>query len=627
MEDSLDLYGINRWGRDYFSANRKGHVLIRPSTTASGYADVKEIVDALRADGIQTPLLLRFPQLIGDRIQRQYQAFEKARRDYGYKGRLRAVFPMKVNQEKEVIEDIFEFGNRFDYGIEVGSKPELLAAIAIKSNPRAMLICNGFKDYEFIELACYASLFRKNVIVVIDKLDEVEKTIRAVKATGARPIVGIRMKLYTRGGGKWAESGGERAKFGLSAPAILEALEQFRRAKLLSLVKMVHYHIGSQISDIKKITNGIRESARLYCEIRKLRVPLKYLDVGGGMGIDYDGTQSSSSMSANYDMTEYANAVTYTIKTICDDEGVAHPEIITEAGRAITSYHSMLVTEVVEKAQLTADPAEITVRENDPLPVIELKESFDSIGPKTYLGEYHDALTHREDLMSLFNLGQIDVQTRARGELLFRAICRKALKFMKREEKMEDIEEELSDVKKILAHKYVMNYSLFQSTPDVWGINHLFPIAPIHRLGEEPKETATLVDLTCDSDGEVKEFIDYRDTKDVLELHSPNGEPYLLGFFLLGAYQDVLGNFHNLYGPTNEAFLHINRDGSWKVSKIVRGNTSQEMLSHMNWESKELLQSVEKLVLADHASVPQAAGKEFLRRFRRTLGAYVYLNS
>lgn len=627
MEDSLDLYGINRWGRDYFSANRKGHVLIRPSTTASGYADVKEIVDALRADGIQTPLLLRFPQLIGDRIQRQYQAFEKARRDYGYKGRLRAVFPMKVNQEKEVIEDIFEFGNRFDYGIEVGSKPELLAAIAIKSNPRAMLICNGFKDYEFIELACYASLFRKNVIVVIDKLDEVEKTIRAVKATGARPIVGIRMKLYTRGGGKWAESGGERAKFGLSAPAILEALEQFRRAKLLSLVKMLHYHIGSQISDIKKITNGIRESARLYCEIRKLRVPLKYLDVGGGMGIDYDGTQSSSSMSANYDMTEYANAVTYTIKTICDDEGVAHPEIITEAGRAITSYHSMLVTEVVEKAQLTADPAEITVRENDPLPVIELKESFDSIGPKTYLGEYHDALTHREDLMSLFNLGQIDVQTRARGELLFRAICRKALKFMKREEKMEDIEEELSDVKKILAHKYVMNYSLFQSTPDVWGINHLFPIAPIHRLGEEPKETATLVDLTCDSDGEVKEFIDYRDTKDVLELHSPNGEPYLLGFFLLGAYQDVLGNFHNLYGPTNEAFLHINRDGSWKVSKIVRGNTSQEMLSHMNWESKELLQSVEKLVLADHASVPQAAGKEFLRRFRRTLGAYVYLNS
>lgn len=627
MEDSLDLYGINRWGRDYFSANRKGHVLIRPSTTASGYADVKEIVDALRADGIQTPLLLRFPQLIGDRIQRQYQAFEKARRDYGYKGRLRAVFPMKVNQEKEVIEDIFEFGNRFDYGIEVGSKPELLAAIAIKSNPRAMLICNGFKDYEFIELACYASLFRKNVIVVIDKLDEVEKTIRAVKATGARPIVGIRMKLYTRGGGKWAESGGERAKFGLSAPAILEALEQFRRAKLLSLVKMVHYHIGSQISDIKKITNGIRESARLYCEIRKLRVPLKYLDVGGGMGIDYDGTQSSSSMSANYDMTEYANAVTYTIKTICDDEGVAHPEIITEAGRAITSHHSMLVTEVVEKAQLTADPAEITVRENDPLPVIELKESFDSIGPKTYLGEYHDALTHREDLMSLFNLGQIDVETRARGELLFRAICRKALKFMKREEKMEDIEEELSDVKKILAHKYVVNYSLFQSTPDVWGINHLFPIAPIHRLGEEPKETATLVDLTCDSDGEVKEFIDYRDTKDVLELHSPNGEPYLLGFFLLGAYQDVLGNFHNLYGPTNEAFLHINRDGSWKVSKIVRGNTSQEMLSHMNWESKELLQSVEKLVLADHTSVPQAAGKEFLRRFRRTLGAYVYLNS
>lgn len=627
VEDSLDLYGINRWGRDYFSANRKGHLVIRPSTTASTYADVKEIVDALRADGIQTPILLRFPQLIGDRIQRQYQAFEKAKRDYGYKGRLRAVFPMKVNQEKEVIEDIFEFGDRYDYGLEVGSKPELLAALAIKSNQRAMLICNGFKDYEFIELACYGSVFRKNVILVIDKLDEVDKIIQAVRATGAKPMIGIRMKLYTRGGGKWAESGGERAKFGLSVPAILEALERLKKAKMLSLVKMVHYHIGSQISDIKKITNGIREAARLYCEIKKLRVPLKFLDVGGGMGIDYDGTQSSSSMSANYDMSEYANAVTYTIKTICDDEGVAHPDIITEAGRAITSYHSMLVTEIVEKAQLTTDPAEISVRENDPLPVIELKESFDTMGTRNYLEEYHDALTHRDDLMSLFNLGQINMETRARGELLFRAICRKALKFMKKEEKAEDIEEELSDVKKILAHKYVTNYSLFQSTPDVWGINHLFPIAPIHRLEEEPKETGTLVDLTCDSDGEVKDFIGYRDTKDVLELHQPNGDAYHIGFFMLGAYQDVLGNFHNLYGPTNEAFVIINRDGTWKITKIVRGSSSHEMLSHMNWDARELVQHVEKLVLAARTDVPNNAGKEFLRRYRRTLGAYVYLNS
>lgn len=627
VEDSLDLYGINRWGRDYFSANRKGNIVIRPSTSAQTYADVKEIVDTLRADGIQTPMLLRFPQLIGDRIQRQYQAFEKARRDYGYKGRLRAVFPMKVNQEKEVIEDILEFGERHDYGLEVGSKPELLASIAIKKNQRAMLICNGFKDYEFIELACYASLFRKNVIIVIDKLDEVDKIIQAIKATGAKPMIGIRMKLYTRGGGKWAESGGERAKFGLSVPAILEALDHLKKAKLLPLVKMVHYHIGSQISDIKKITNGIREAARLYCEIKKLRVNLKFLDVGGGMGIDYDGTQSSSSMSANYDMTEYANAVTYTIKTICDDEGVAHPEIITEAGRAITAYHSMLVTEVVERAQLSVDPAEITVRDNDPLPVIELKESYDTLGPKTYLEEYHDALTHRDDLMSLFNLGQINMETRARGELLFRAICRKALKFMKKEDRVEDIEEELGDVKKILAHKYVTNYSLFQSTPDVWGINQLFPIAPIHRLSEEPKETGTLVDLTCDSDGEVKEFIDARDTKDVLEVHQPNGDPYYLGFFMLGAYQDVLGNFHNLYGPTNEAFIHINRDGSWKITKIVRGSTSQEMLTHMNWESKELLQMVEKLTLDMQGQVPPPSSKEFLRRFRRTLQGYVYLGT
>lgn len=623
----MDLYGINRWGRDYFSANRKGHLVIRPNTVTQNYADVFEIVESLSKDGVRTPLLLRFPQLIGDRIQRKYQAFDKARRDYGYKGRLRAVFPMKVNQEKEVIEDIFEFGAKHDYGIEVGSKPELLAALALKTNSRALLICNGFKDYEFIELACYGSLFRKNVIIVIDKLDEVDKIIQGVRATGARPMIGIRMRLYTRGGGKWAESGGERAKFGLGVPAILEALKRLKKAKMLPMVKMLHYHIGSQISDIKRITNGIREAARLYAEVWKLRVPLRFLDVGGGMGVDYDGTQSSSSMSANYDMTEYANSVTYTIKTICDDEGVPHPEIITEAGRAIAAYHSLLVAEVIERSQLSTDPAEITLRDGDPLPVIELKESFDAIGPKNYLEEYHDALTHREDLMSLFNLGQIDIKTRARGELLFRAVCRKSLKYMKREEKQEDIEEELSDVKKVLSHKYVCNYSLFQSTPDVWGINQLFPITPLHRLDEEPRETGTLVDLTCDSDGEVKEFIDYRDTKAVLELHQPNGGPYYLAFCLLGAYQDVLGNFHNLYGPPNEAFVHVNRDGSWKITKIVRGNTSQEMLSHMNWDAREMVQTMEKLVLESQNGVGPGARKEYLRRFRRVLSGSVYLDT
>ena len=627
VEDSLDLYGINRWGRDYFSANRKGRLLIRPNTVTSNYADILEIVEALRKDGVQTPVLLRFPQLIGDRIQRQYLAFEKARKDYGYKGRLRAVFPMKVNQEKEVIEDIFEFGQKYDYGIEVGSKPELLAALATKSNSRALLICNGFKDYDFIELACYGSLYRKNVIIVIDKLDEVDMIVDAVKATGARPMIGIRMKLYSRGGGKWVESGGERAKFGLSVPAILEALQRLKKAKMLSFVKMLHFHIGSQISDVKKITNGIREAARLYCQIAKLKVPLRFIDVGGGMGVDYDGTQSSSSMSVNYDMAEYASAVTYTIKTICDDEGVSHPDIITEAGRAITAYHSLLVAEIIQKSPLSVDPAEITVREDDPLPVIELKESFDTIGSKNYLEEYHDAMTHREDLMSLFNLGQIDIETRGRGELLFREICRKALKYMKKEEKQEDIEEELSDVKKILGHKYVVNYSLFQSTPDVWGINHLFPIAPLQRLDEEPKETGTLVDLTCDSDGEVKEFIDYRDTKDVLEIHTANGGPYYIGFCLLGAYQDVLGNFHNLYGPTNEAFVIIHRDGTWKVTKIVRGNSAQEMLSHMNWDARELVQTMERTVLEAQNDVRPEAAKEFLRRFRRTLNGYVYLNT
>jgi len=623
-DDSLDLYGINRWGRDYFSVNRKGHLVLRPNLTGQNFVDVREIIDTLVERGLQTPVLLRFPQLIEDRIVRLYNAFEKAKKEYGYKGHLRAVFPLKVNQEKEVIEDIVEYGDPFDYGLEVGSKPELIAALALKKNDRAILVCNGFKDYSFVELACYGSLYRKNIILVIDKLDEVPMIIDAIKATGARPMIGIRMKLAARGGGKWVESGGERAKFGLSVPAILEAIAQLRKAKLLPLVKMLHFHIGSQITDIKRIINGLREAARLYAEIVKLKVPLKYIDVGGGMAIDYDGSQSTSSTSCNYDMEEYASSVMYTIMSICDDEGVPHPDIITEAGRGISAYHSMLVARVMEKPALSVDPSAIDVETSDPLPIHELHQSLREIGPKNYIEEYHDALVHRDDLMSLFNLGQIDIKTRAKGELLFREVCRRCLKFVRREEDLEEFEEELTDLKRLLGHKWVVNFSLFQSTPDVWGVKQLFPVVPIQRLDEEPKETGTICDLTCDSDGEIKKFIDHRNVKDVLELHAPGDDPYYLAFMLLGAYQDVLANAHNLYGPPDEAFITIKKDGSWETDKIVRGRNAEEMLATMNWDAKELVTSIEKLVL-EQGTGEGDRGREFLRRYRRTLSGTVYL--
>jgi arginine decarboxylase len=623
-DDSLDLYGVNRWGRDYFSVNRKGHLVIRPSSTGQNFVDVREIADTLVERGLQSPILLRFPQLIEDRIVRLYNAFDRAKKEYGYKGHLRAVFPMKVNQEKEVIEDIVEYGDPFDYGLEVGSKPELLAALALKKNDRAILVCNGFKDYSFVELACYGSLYRKNVILVIDKLDEVPMIIDAIKATGARPMLGIRMKLAARGGGKWVESGGERAKFGLSVPAILDAVAQLRKAKLISLVKMLHFHIGSQITDIKRIINGLREAARLYAEIVKLKVPLKYFDVGGGMAIDYDGSQSTSSTSCNYDMEEYASSVTYTIMSICDDEGVPHPDIITEAGRGISAYHSMLVARVMEKPALSVNASTIEVEGSDPLPIHELHQSLQEIGPKNYIEEYHDALVHRDDLLSLFNLGQIDIKTRAKGELLFREVCRRCLKFVRREEDLEEFEEELTDLKRLLGHKWVVNFSLFQSTPDVWGVKQLFPVLPIQRLDEEPKETGTLCDLTCDSDGEIKKFIDHRNVKDVLELHNPGEEPYYLAFMLLGAYQDVLANAHNLYGPPDEAFITIKKDGSWETDKIVRGRNAEEMLATMNWDAKELVTSIERIVLEEGPGDGDR-GREFLRRFRRTLGGTVYL--
>ncbi len=623
-EDSLDLYGISRWGRDYFSVNRKGHLVIRSNSTSQHFVDSRDIVDSLVARGLQTPLLLRFPQLIEDRIVRFYGAFDKARREYGYKGHLRAVFPMKVNQEKEVIEDILQYGDRFDYGLEVGSKPELLAALAIKANPRSLLVCNGFKDYQFVELACLGSLFRKNVVVVIDKLDEVDMLIDAVKETGARPMIGIRMKLAARGGGKWVESGGDRAKFGLSVPAMLEAVTQLRKAKLLPLVRMVHFHIGSQITDIKRIINGIREGTRIYSELVKLKVPLKYLDVGGGLAVDYDGSQSTASTSCNYSVEEYASSVTYTLMSICQDEGVAHPDIIAEAGRGISSHHSMLVARVIRKPSLSVDASKIPVEPNDPLPVHEILQSLSEIGPKNYIEEYHDALVHRDDLMSLFNLGQIDIKTRAKGELLFREVCRRALKFVRREEDLEEFEEELTDLKRLLGHKWVVNFSLFQSTPDVWGVKQLFPVVPLQRLDEEPKETGTLCDLTCDSDGEIKKFIDHKGVKDVIELHAPTSDPYYLGFLMLGAYQDVLGNSHNLFGPPDEAFIRIGKDGAWDVEKIVRAHNAQEMLQLMNWDAKQLVSGVEQLV---HTAEPglEKPGRDLLRKYRKALNGTVYM--
>lgn len=625
-EEAQDLYGINRWGRDYFSVNRKGHLVIRPSSTSQNFVDIHDVVTHLSSQGLNTPILLRFPQLIQDRIKMMYDSFGKARKEYGFKGHLRAVFPLKVNQEKEVIESILQYGRPFDYGLEVGSKPELLAGLARKDNPRALLVCNGFKDQDFVDLAFYGSLYHKNVILVIERIDEIDMVIKAFEKTGAKPMIGLRMKLSSRGAGKWVESGGEKAKFGLKVPALMVAVERLKKAKLLRHVRMVHFHIGSQISDIKRITNGMREATRLYAELIKLKVPLKYMDVGGGMAIDYDGSQSTASQSCNYDMNEYAQAITYTIMSICDDEGVPHPDIIAEAGRGIASYHSMVVGRVMERTPVPElEEAVLKPAESDPLPIHELYESLEEIGPRNYIGEYHDALMQRDDLLSLFNLGQINLAQRAKGETLFRQVCERALKYVSKEDDLEEFEEELSDLKRLVGHKWVVNFSLFQSTPDIWGVKQVFPIVPIQRLNEEPNTTGTIIDLTCDSDGEIKKFIDVRHLKDVLDLHEPNGDPYYLAFLLLGAYQDVLGNSHNLYGPPDEAFITVTRGGKWKVERIVHGWTADHMLASMNWDARELLSGVEHMVERE-ANVSPETASAFLRAYRRTLSGTVYLS-
>jgi arginine decarboxylase len=628
VEDSLEHYGINRWGRDYFTVNRKGHLAVRTSSTGVGYADVKEIVDHVLSDGLRTPMLLRFPQLISDRVNTLYASFRRAQKAYGYTGRLRAVFPMKVNQEREVIETVLGLAHKHDYGLEVGSKPELLAAIALKENPRSLLICNGFKDQEFVDLAFHASRYRKNVVVVLDRLDEVDMAIEAARKTEAKPMLGIRVKLYARGTGKWVESGGERAKFGLTVPGILEAVEDLRRAKLLSRVRMLHYHVGSQISDVKKVHLGLREAARIYADLVTAGVPLKLVDCGGGLGLDYDGSQTTSAMSVNYDVAEYVNTIVYTLKSICDDADVPYPDVVTESGRGVAGYHALLVAEVLPKRHVKLDAAEVEVTDDDPLPLHELHEGLRDLTVKNFIEIYHDALTHREDMMSLFNLGQIGMDARARGEVLFREICQRVLKILRRQEDYaEEYEEELTALKKLLAHKYVANYSLFQSTPDVWGIKQLFPITPIHRLNEDPGETATLCDLTCDSDGEVRRFIDVRSVKEVLELHEPNGEPYYLGFAMVGAYQDVLGNFHNMFGPVNEVFVEVDRKGAWRINKTLPGETAARMLEHMNYDPAGLTANARRLVEEGGTGTTREQDQAFLKIFDRSMKGYTYLGN
>ncbi len=628
IEQTLETYGIEDWGAGYFGINRRGNLVVHPSESDQNRAaDVREIIEDLHRRGISTPVLLRFPQLLTAQVRKLQRAFQRSIREYEYQGTHMCVYPMKVNQNRAVVEEYLREGTRYDFGLEAGSKAELYGALAMEQSADSLLVLNGFKDEEFIELAFVGARSGKRVVIVIEKLNELDHVLAIADRhpEGDLPMVGLRVKLYSKGSGRWEKSGGEAAKFGLTTTEILEVIRRLQDAGRVDMLRLLHFHIGSQLTDIKRIKNAMKEAARVYAKIRQMKVPVDLLDVGGGMAVDYDGSKTAFDSSANYTAQEFANDVVYTIMQVCDDENVPHPTIIQESGRYLTAYHAILVTNVQSEIEtVVEDITPIEVDEDDPQVVIELADLRENISVKNYREFYHDALEHRDELFTLFNLGLITLEDRAKGEVLFWDVCERADKYA---QQAEYVSEEFTELRRLLRAKYLTNFSVFRSVPDHWALDQLFPIIPIHRLNKKPTEYATLCDITCDSDGVVDKFVDLHDVKQVLELHSlVDDEPYYIAFMLVGAYQEVMGNNHNLFGAPNEAHIHIDDEG-YLIKKVVRGTTVGEALYRARYERGQLHEGFRRLVAqrVKRGELSEAEGAEMVDFYESRINAYTYL--
>ena len=596
LQEIQQVYGVENWSSGYFDVNPKGHIIVRPAKGDARSVDLKELVDALLRDRrLQLPLLIRFPQILTSQLRALSAAYQTAITEYGYTAHHYPVFPMKVNPRREVVEEFLRDSARCRVGLECGSKAELYAAIAQEQTPESLLLCNGFKDEAFVKTAMLGVVAGKRVIIIVEKMNELKMVIKVARQLGVAPLIGLRAKLYSRGSGKWASSGGDSAKFGLTTSEILDCVRMLNEAKLGGQLKLLHFHIGSQITDIKRVKNAMKEAARVYAKLRQIGCDIEFLDIGGGLGVDYDGSKTRYESSVNYTVQEFANDVVYVVQTICDEENVPHPNLVTESGRFMSAYHTVFITSIRDEIETFADDIpEVTIDEDDPQVITELKELCDSINGKNFAEYYHDALEHKDGLHTQFNLGLISLEDRAKGEVLFWEVCARALA---ESELSKAPGEEFEHLKKILAQKYLCNFSLFRSAPDSWAIGQLFPIVPIHRLNESPSDYATLVDVTCDSDGKIDRFVDLKDVKETLELHNWNdGEDYYLGIFLTGAYQEVMGSYHNLFGSPNEAHVVIDNDGRYHVTKIVAGSRITDMMQFARYEVSQLVESFRKQV-------------------------------
>lgn len=621
--DNLKTYGIENWGQGYFDVSDEGNLTVCPDNHRS--VDVVRIVEDLARRGINCPIILRFPQILTTQVRKLNECFRNSIAEYGYSRAYRGVYPIKVNQRKEVVEEILRAGHRYHFGLEVGSKPELLGALSLEQPPESLLVLNGIKDEMYVSYAYLAAAMGRNVVIVCESLPELFQVTRQRKKDAPMPALGVRVRLHARGSGKWQESGGTGAKFGVSAAELLEGIAMLTKEGLAGSLKMLHFHIGSQITEIKRLKTAIKEAARVYAKVRRMGVEVEYLNVGGGLGVDYDGSKTSSDSSMNYTMQEYTNDVVYTIKDVCENESVPEPNIVTESGRALTAYHSMVVSNVVRAIDVCREPNGIKVTDDDPQVVNDLFHIYKNVGPKNYREFYHDANELRDELYNLFNLGYISLEDRARGEQLYWGGCKKVLKYAK---SARYFAEEFEELQKLLATKYVVNFSVFQSMPDFWAVGTLFPIMPAHRLNELPTVNTTLVDITCDSDGKVDQFVDLKDIKDFLELHTLHPEqPYYLAMMMTGAYQDIIGDYHNLLGMVNEALVIVEENGAYHFQQVIGGDQMGEVLGYYRYPPKDLLEGFERnlLYLVRQGAMDQAATKKLLDRYKQDLGKYPYL--
>jgi arginine decarboxylase len=628
VESAIATYNVDGWGSGYFTVNQNGNVEVRPLQEKGGSIDILEVVNEARSRSLGFPLVIRFQDLLRHRVESVNRAFQAAISEFGYRGAYRGVFPIKVNQLREVIEEIVDAGQQFHFGLEAGSKPELVAALAMHKDAQSLIICNGYKDPAFIRIALLGRKLGKSVVIVVEKLEELEQTIRASKEVGVEPHIGIRVRLHSKGAGKWTTSGGENAKFGLDTTNLVAASEMLKAAGLAHCLKLVHFHLGSQVPDISTIKRAVREAARYYAKLSKLGHELGYLDVGGGLGVDYDGSRSNFDSSANYSLQEYTNDVVWNIMDVCDSEGVAHPAIVSEGGRAIVAHHSVLVMEAFSSIERTAPKLKVEATEKDHKLVRDILDVKQRLKRGNRIESLHDIEEIKEESQHTFDLGLLDLESKAKIDTVYWQLAQQIVNMHRG---LRYVPDEVKQLETSLGDQYICNFSVFQSLLDHWALGQLFPIMPIHRLTTQPDRNGMIVDITCDSDGKISKFTDLQDVRDTLPLHRiVPGEMYYLGVFMVGAYQDIMGDLHNLFGRVTEVHIFLDEDeeSGWYIEEVIEGSTIGEVLAMTQWDKVELMRllktQVDAAIKTDFLK-PNDAMK-LLSDYERLLQEYTYLS-